>query len=347
MYHFWAAGVVARAGGNPYVVSEIHKVMLDVGWPPQEVVFGFLHPFWSLWLFTLLSMVPFPFVKLVSEVTIIIVGGLSIALMARPHIRRLLGIHAPTSFLIFASLLFPPTISTLYSGQVSVVTLLGIAGWLILSLRKNYFCAGALLSLTAIKPQLFVPFYLWVFLSHIRRKEPALVVGLMVGLLLQAGISLLFAPHSAAQWIEAMQRVSHAAVQLPTPSLVRLLSLASGIEQIPLACMVGVAAITIVLAILNKGEILQNAVMVYLPLSLLVAPYTWTHGLLALLPAQLSFLSRLWADKPKTAQYGVFTLATIGAFELAMPRTLSQYMVLLPIALLIYGLSPDQQRQAN
>jgi hypothetical protein len=38
MYHFWAAGLVARTGGNPYAVSEIQRVMSAAGWPPEEAV---------------------------------------------------------------------------------------------------------------------------------------------------------------------------------------------------------------------------------------------------------------------------------------------------------------------
>lgn len=337
MYHFWAAGAVARAGGNPYALSEIQRVMLEMGWPPEEMVFGFLHPFWSLWIFSFLSMFPLPAAKFVCEATIFLLGSLSVGLLVQPSVRRLLSINAPTPFLVFAALLFPPAMSTIYYGQVSVLSLLGITGWLVLSLRKDYFWAGVVLSLTTLKPQLFIPFYLWVFFSHLRRKEHTLVFGLVTGLLLQTSISLSISPHSAALWMEAMQHVSVSAMQLPTPSLGRLISLASGIEHIQLVLTVGAALLATVVAILDNGEPLQKAIMVYLPLSLLAAPYTWTHGFLALLPVQLVLLSRLQTCRPRTAHYGVLALGTLSIFELCIPRILSPYMVLLPLALIFFG----------
>lgn len=337
MYHFWAAGTVARAGGNPYAISEIQRVMLDMGWPPEEVVYGFLHPFWSLWLFGFFSIIPFPAARFVCEAVIILLGSLSVGLLAQPAVRRLLSIKAPTPFLIFATLLFPPLMSTIYNGQVSVFTLLGITGWLSLSLRKNYFWGGVLLSLTTIKPQLFIPFYLWVFFSHFKRRQHTLAIGFATGILLQTSISLSISPCSAAWWLEGLRHSSLSAMQLPTPSLGRLLSSASGIEQIQLVLTVGAALLAIVVAMIDNGEPFRKAIIVYLPLSLLAAPYTWTHGFLALLPAQFALLSRLQVCRPRTAHYGVFALGIFSAFELCMPVALSSYMILLPSALFFFG----------
>jgi hypothetical protein len=312
--------------------------MLEAGWPVDEMVFGFLHPFWSLWLFSLISLVPFPIVKLVWEATLVVLCGLSVGLLVQPSVRSLLHIRAPRSFLVFSALLFPPTMSTLYYGQVSAFTLLGIAGWLALSLRNNYTAAGALLSLTAIKPQLFIPFYLWVFFSHFKRKEHTFAAGFIAGLLLQAGISLVIAPHSATLWVESMQHVSLSAVQLPTPSLTRLLSEITGLELMRVVVIAGAGLTAILTAMYSRGDVLRRAILVYLPLSLLAAPYTWTHGFLALLPAQFALLSRLHARQPRVVQYGVFAFAALSIFELCMPNPLSQYMLLLPLLLFFFGI---------
>jgi hypothetical protein len=333
-YHFWAAGVVARAGGDPYLVSAIHPVMVSVGWRAEEATFGFLHPFWSLWIFSAISTIPFAAAKWVWEGLVLLLVSVSLLLITRPSVRKLLALQTPI-------------ISTLHNGQTNPFMLLGLVTWLTLALKQRDLLAGVALSLTAIKPQLFIPFYVWVFLSNFRSRGCRYTLGFAIGLVLQIGISLIIAPNSALYWAESMQQVSNSAMNLPTPALGRIIAGVVGSDQIPLLLNLLAICAAVWSALNVKHESLAPAILVWLPLSSLVAPYTWTHGFLVLLPLYLALLSTFESKRPKLITYGIAALAIVALAEMHHPHTFAGYMVVLPLILLVFGLKQTKAMTAR
>jgi hypothetical protein len=337
-YHFWAAGYIARHGGNPYQVAEIKRIMLTCGWPETEAVFGFLHPFSTLWLFSLFSYLPFPVAKIVWEGLIVILIVVSVSLLNGDRMRQELGLSSPTSFLAFASILFPPAVSTLQLGQTKAFLLFGIVGWLFFYTRKRFFFAGIMLSLTTLNPQLFLFFYLWIFLFHLRDLEMLLIAGFSFGFLGQVGSSIAFAPHSPVFWYDAMLSVSQAAIDLPTASFSRLLIVLTGFQQAQ-HCLLILGLLAVILGLRRWRQMAAHkGLLLFLPLSMLISPYTWSAAFLPLLPVHLVFLSSLNKVPSRATVYGIFIFALLGILEMARPYYITPFMALLPLNLLIFGL---------
>jgi hypothetical protein len=80
-----------------------------------------------------------------------------------------------------------------------------------------------------------------------------------------------------------------------------------------------------------------QAVRVLIPLSLLTAPYCFSHEFIRLLPAYLSALFPLYQRYGEKICFGVFALAILMALVLTYIH-LEYLTVILPISLLLFGL---------
>jgi hypothetical protein len=337
-YQFWAAGQVARAGGNPYLVDAIFPVMVANGWPAEEHIFGFLHPFWSIWIFCALSLLPFEAARVVWLSSVLLLSFVSVRMARRAEFRAVFDLSAPPPFLLFATALFPPFMSAFYNGQTSAVLLLGVVLWLHFAIRGQLLWSGLVLSLTSLKFQLFAPLYLYVALSQAKQREFRFVGGLVLGVLLQAALSLACAPSAAEFWLVATRQMATAAAYLPTASLTRVVADTVGYPQVQIYLMVMVLVGVAVMAWRSQGDMLQKAACIILPVSLVASPYMWTHGFLPLLPLHLAMVSRLYSRSQRWTLYALVALAIFGVVELVAPFDLAIYMALLPLGLLAFGI---------
>lgn len=335
-YHFWAASRVALGGNNPYLIDPVYHEMLAVGWPPHEGFFGFFHPFWSLWLFAPFSLLPFPIALIVWEVALMCAIGWSIFSILRPSTREHLHIAAAHAPMVYGATLFPPVLSTLYHGQTNAFLLLGIVGWLRLTVSNSLFAAGAVLSLTALKPQLFLPFYFWVLLTQIKQRNLKVLSGFILGLSTQCLIVELFAPQAMQFWWQAVTTQLNTVLSLSTPSLSRILGQITGLPT-SMSYVTMLVGVVLVLVTFSRtgGSSLWVGVGAALPISMLSAPYVWSHAFLALLPCYLTLLSRLLTDHPILTRYGIPLFCIFGTVAMLRPTTLDVYMLAIPLALLI------------
>lgn len=347
-YHLWASARVARLGGNPYVTEQISPVMLDSGWPPSEVVSGFMHPFWSLTVLTPFSYLPFPLAAVVWELSIVVLVLTSLCLILSESVRGVLGTFAAPPLLLLATALFAPLISTLAFGQTSAILLVGCAGWLESFCRGRFFLAGLLLSLTTLKPQLFVPLYVWIFLNQIRNRELMCLTGFITGVLFQCGVALAIAPDAASQWLEAMSSLSEVTSNLHTPALARIVGSALGTPHTTVIAAIVGALIAGIWALLRKGKTAELATLVFIPLGLVTTGYVWSHSFLVLLLPYLIHISLLARFGERFVVMVSLASATWGIFEICHVHSLAPYSALLPLALLLLGLySVSLGRQAT
>jgi hypothetical protein len=336
--HLWASARIARLGGNPYDPQQIAPLMAQAGWPPEESISGFMHPFWSLALMTPFSLLPFSIAAILWELAIIVLVVASLLLLRNEAVRRVCGQLPSGPNILLVTALFPPLLSTLAFGQSSAVLLLGCAGWLSFFCRGRFFTAGVLLSLTTLKPQLFVPLYVWVFLSQLRGHEWRTVTGFGVGLFTQISMSLLIAPESANQWFIAMRSIPEITSNLPTPALGRIIASLLGVPQTVSIVMLIAGAGAAACALGFQGRVAERAVLFFIPLGLLTTAYVWSHSFLVLLLPWIFHVARLEriGDRPVLALSLV--LATWGILEICYVHFLAPYSCILPLTALVVGL---------
>jgi cytochrome bd-type quinol oxidase subunit 2 len=105
----------------------------------------------------------------------------------------------------------------------------------------------------------------------------------------------------------------------------------------PLVSICGVSA-ALWLSLREKGDALRHLLFVSLPLSLLTAPYVWSHSFLPLLLPYLALISsRLQLQEARTIRaHTAFSL--LGVCEVVKPLQLAPLMALLPSSILAFGL---------
>jgi hypothetical protein len=158
---YWAAGRLNAAGSNPYDPAAMLREQQRIGWTDSAPVMMY-NPPWTLAL-----VMPMGDVEFRRARSIWLPLQLFLTLWSASRLWILYG-GAPehTTRAWFLALLWSPTILALRFGQLSPVILIGLVGFLWCVLRRHDFAAGALFSLTGVKPQLvalvWVPFALWV-----------------------------------------------------------------------------------------------------------------------------------------------------------------------------------------
>ena len=330
--------MVARLGGNPYLVDTVRPVMLASGWPPDEGVSGFMHPFWSLAIFCPVSLLPYPIAVAFWELflALLIIG--SVILLANNQIQREFNLPTHIALLSFSTILFPPTFSTFMHGQTSGILLAGCVGWLSLFMHQRFFLSGLALSLTTLKPQLFIPFYLWIFISQFRARDVKVLLGFGVGLGAQIGIALVFAPQTALNWIHAASTISTQVVELPTPALPRILQSLLPMPGVQTIFMAACSLASLVISLVLKGRVANRAITLFLPFGFLMTPYTWSHSFLPLLVPYLGCVAYSAAKNERATLWGSILFATFGVFEMVRPAGMAAYMVVIPLSIFIFGI---------
>lgn len=100
----------------------------------------------------------------------------------------------PLLLLALGVVLFPSTIVAIFMGQVNILVLAGLILFLWLYQRQNDIAAGAVLSLTLIKPHLIFLALLLILLVVLKDRRWKVVLGFAMATLLSIGIVLLRRP---------------------------------------------------------------------------------------------------------------------------------------------------------
>ena len=291
-YYMWVTGKVAREGGDPYHSIHLHPQFEAVGWPPAEGIYNFLHPPWVMWLYSLLSYIPFEVAKCVWLATIC-VG----TLFAARFCVRILGVDgsAKEGALMFATLLFPPFLSNLFWGQANFEILLGLVLYLWYANMERHCLAGTCLTLSFVKPHLLVPLYCALGVHAIKTRNWRFMGGVILGIGTQALLSLLICPSVYTHY--PIEHSLTETVTLPGMGISQVLYFISGVIVPPSFWIVAGAVLGACVGYMREPARVRDA-FILVSMSFLLAPYGWSHYLLVLLPIYLAAVSLLVTMMP-------------------------------------------------
>ena len=273
---YWAAGQQLVHHQNPYDGPAIHRIQKQAGY------------LWDLPLFMrntpLAFFIAYPlgFVGERSGLCIwmvVLIGSL----VASIHmLRAIAGDPADRTHLL--AYVFPPVMVCLSIGQLGILLLLGITTFLRFYRTKPWLAGFALIAI-AIKPQLFLPFGVALFLWCLLEKRFRILAGAALVIGAALAFSLLVDPQSWTQY-QAMIRAERIEHQyIPTLSMLfRLLVNGEGfwVQFIPSA-IASVYAAVIMLRRHREWRWEVEGCNV-LALSVMVAPYAWLYDEAVVLP---------------------------------------------------------------
>jgi len=205
---YWAAGQQLMHGANPYDFDAVRSLELATGREDNHpllmrnppIAFFLALPLGLLsaknglvlWLFTLLACL-----------------SISIRLI------WLLNGRPDSRFHLFGYV-FAPALACLMAGQFGIFLLLGVLLFLYFH-QTRPFIAGTALLFCAMKPHLFLPFAIVLFLWIVARKSYQILAGFFSALLASCALSYCFDIHAWSQYLQMMS--TGKALDEPVPVL--------------------------------------------------------------------------------------------------------------------------------
>lgn len=342
-YYLWSAGHLAASGANPYDIEVLRPQLQALGWPTTEGVQRLTHLPYSFWLYSLFTLLPFTFARIL-WIASLTVGYLFVARwLAKIYLEQNSELSARSlQNTTLLALLFPAIWYDVGYGQVNLLVLVGLIGALRLIRLHRDVLAGLLLSLTLIKPHLLIPIYCALGVFCLKQHRVSLIASACLGLVAQAVVSSLVAPNIFAQYLQQFSTVMTEASEISGASLGQILSGLVGIRPVLLA-----AGIAIGVAWGWRMKAIAPSLLEHLvPISLLVAPYLWVHSMVLLIPSFLSALSvplRCY-HRSVTMLLCCVTAAAIGAMFRA---DFAPYFAPLPLILLLASILTYRRKQRS
>ena len=194
---YWTAARLLAAHQNPYSIAEVSRMEHALGLH-QKTPLMLLSPPWALPLTAPLAITRsyelacfFWMLALIAAVAVssILLMKVYFGEVRIPEISETVFQRSLFAFTFF------PVLLCLRFAQTAPFMLLGLAGFLYFDARRRPFLAGALLSLTLIKPHLVLLVWLGIALHSLRRERWRVLLGSFSALAVSTAIAALFDPH--------------------------------------------------------------------------------------------------------------------------------------------------------
>lgn len=289
---YWAAGRLNLAGENPYDLTQLGAWEREAG--RNADVLPMYNPPWVLPLVM-------PFALLPSQLAY--VGWMIALIAALAYAAVSLWKHygGPANHVgaaLVLTFLFVPTFLALLLAQISPLLLLGCVLFLQAERRGRHFLAGTATVLLAIKPHLFMPFWVLLLFWSIDRRRWSILAGATLAGIVLLLAAVLFNPNVIGQYAEAI--ATRPPAQYRSPTLGTLIRLVLGEEMFRLQFLAVVPGL-LWLAVYwqhnrHRWEWSRDLPLV-LFVSLLTAPYgSWPFDLVVLLVPLLQIAAQRAAD---------------------------------------------------
>jgi hypothetical protein len=284
---YWASGHQLAHRANPYDADAILGLERSVGYPSDVAALIMPNP-----PSTLLLVLPLGFL---GPTTADLLWLLLLLACLVASVRMVWIMHGlPKNQLHWLGYSFAPALVCLGAGQVSIFVLLGLSLFLRLH-RSRPFLAGASLWLCLLKPHLFLPFGIVLLVWAIITRSYKLLAGTAAALGVSTAIALILDP---LVWVHYWRIMSATRIdRLPIPCLSimlgrRLSPNSSWLQYLP-AALGCVWALAYFRKHRDDWDWMAHGSLL-MPVSVLVAPYSWLMDQAILIPALLhaAYLTR-------------------------------------------------------
>lgn len=287
---YWSAGQLLRRGQNPYDFQALYAIEREIGWAKERPL-AMWNPPWLLVLIYPLLLLPF-------QVATVLWLALSLEMLLGcvAIIWRLFAApSSPAQWVVplLAAVIFTPALLTLHMGQVSVLLLLGIAGFLHFEGKGKDFWAGAFLVLLTLKPH--VTYLLWaaVIWWVIIQRRWQVLWGLGGALLVLCALLTPLRPTWALDYLSALR---YPPLYWRAPVLGTVLRILFGWDRTWLQYLPSLILCPWVLVVLHRRQaafVWRDVASPLLLLSIPTAAYGWSFDQLVLLLPYLQIVNWL------------------------------------------------------
>lgn len=327
-YYYCAAGKVALAGGNVYDMDQYRAALASIGWPDYENPQGLTHTPLNMPLYMLMALLPLK-ISMACWFALNIAGLVFAAYLCRQIFDLK---QVPTGFLVFALFTYPPTIKMLTFGNVSLILLLSLLGFMVLYRKEQYFWAGFVLALNVVKPHHLLLLYTLLGIQMIQQRRFTFIAGIVASPLLLAVISYLCYPDGFFYYSHAVGHIVNEGTIIKGASLTQWLTRLFPHAHIQFLLLGSALPAVGILALFRKISFEEDGLWVT-ALSIAVSPYIWSHDFVLLFPAFLLFAVDLFRKIPHRAHLLLLPLSIAG-IVLTSFSTLEPWAVMIPVLIL-------------
>jgi len=303
---FWAAGALVATGGDPYDAMQYQRKLVESRRERLDAEFcgeRFAYPPWTAAALVGLGALPQPvaaaaWLSLMVAATVLAIGWLW----------QLGGARVPLPFIAALVVLTEPFMLALAEGQFGVFTVALTAGAVVALRSADGRASGLATAALVVKPHIVLVVFPALLLLQLRaRRWASLATVFAVAVGTAVAIAAL-RPSWFSEWIASATKTRAATVPLATSW-----DLAASLGGAPLAIGM-IAALLIAIAALTRGRTLADTDVIGLgsALSLVAAPYAWTHDFVVLaLPwsMTLAHATRMPATQRRFLTFGTVIVA--------------------------------------
>jgi hypothetical protein len=326
---YWAAGQQLVHQADPYDIVTVRRIECTAGRETSEPVLIMRNPPLAFFLAAPLGFAS-PKIGLIAWL-IFLLGCLSVS------IYMLWIIHGrPNTRLHLLGYAFAPAVACTMAGQFGIFLLLGVVLFLLFH-RSHPFLAGMALLLCALKPHLFPPFAVALFLWIVMRKSYAILGGFIVAVATSCAFSYWLDPHGWPEYLRMMRAGGATNEVVPTLSAYFRLILNRNVvwlEFVPQA----VACVWAVWYFLTRRAHWQwtNQGLVVLLVGAMCTPYGFLTDETMLLPAVLAGLYTAIASRRSPVPLIVMSAAALIEFLAGVSIVSPYFLWTTPACLLWY-----------
>jgi hypothetical protein len=328
-YYYCAAGKVALAGGNVYDMDQYRLALSSIGWPDYENPQGLTHTPLNMPLYMLMALLP---LKISMACWFALnIGGIFLAAYLCRQVFDLKRI--PTGYLMFALATFPPTVKMLIFGQISLILLLSLLGFMLLYKKEKFFWAGFVLSLNIVKPHHLLLLYSLLVVQMLLQGRWTFIAGMVVSPLLLAITSYTCYPDGFIHYSHTVGHIVNEGTSIQGASLTQWLTRLFPQANLQFLLLGSALPIVGLLALFRKISFEEDGLWV-IALSIAVSPYIWSHDFVLLFPSFLLFAVYLFRVMPQRAHFVLLPLSLVGAALTAFSK-LEPWAVIIPLLILL------------
>jgi hypothetical protein len=284
----WAAGKLNLQGENPFDPIRIEQLQIEVGDYKSGLNANsiMLNPPWAIPLVMPFGLFNYPLSRLAWLITS------TFLILISSHMLWLIYSHNPKHhwLVLISVFIFAPTISVLEKGQITVLILLGITGFVYFSvINRNDWLAGVFLALASIKPQMIVLFWIVLLIWIIQQRRWLIIISTSISVLSLTLLAMIFNPHIIEQYLGMLQSYQISDWAVPTiGSYLRFFWLGTQrfwLQFLPV--MLGGIWVIYYWYRHHKSWNWVDELPIILLVSMVVSPYSWTYDLVILVPAMV------------------------------------------------------------
>jgi hypothetical protein len=286
---YWAGSRILVRGGNPYNATALLPFERSVGWTGSEALVPF-NPPWAFLPVLPFSLLPFWLARIAWFVfNLVLLIGIADWIWrindGNPRLRWAGWLCA---------ILFIPAAIALHLGQMSILVLAGVIGFLFANEHKHGFIAGCCTLLATTKPHVIALFWLILLLWVLKKRRWDVLSGAVVSFAFALAASLIFYPSAYQFYLEALRsEVGPSIWQTPTWGVIlRDLFPHWGGWLYYLPAAIGIIAGVALWARWHANFVWEERLPSILLVSTITAAYAWTFDWVVLLPVLIPIVIR-------------------------------------------------------